>query len=126
MTSNQEVGRNGEELVAGLLTDQGYSVLARNWRGTGGEIDIVALDGHTLVGVEVKTRTSLRFGHPAEAITARKVARMRRVLGEWLAHNRAGCGGLFRDIRLDVVAVTMPCSTDEPAPAQVDVLKGVS
>ncbi|WP_017605423.1 YraN family protein [Nocardiopsis alkaliphila] len=82
-----ELGRRGETLAARYLERVGMWILARNWRapdGTG-EIDIVAREGPVLVVVEVKTRGSLRYGHPVDAITVRKRRRL-RTLGRSWAH----------------------------------------
>ena len=57
--------------------NNGYRVIDRNWRDRGGEVDIVAQCGSTLVFVEVKTRRSTRHGSPAEAVTARKLQHRR-------------------------------------------------
>ncbi len=72
MAAKDELGRAGEERAAQHLRGNGYTVLARNWRCAQGEIDIVAArDGHLAV-VEVKTRRTTAYGHPFEAIDARK------------------------------------------------------
>jgi len=65
-------GRIGEDLAASFLIKEGYKVLERNFRCAIGEIDIVALDKGTLTFVEVKTRSSGKFGLPEEAVTRRK------------------------------------------------------
>ena len=65
-----------------------------------GEIDIVAREGSTTVIVEVKTRGGAGFGHPLEAITPRKLARLRRLAGAWCAAH-----GPVRALRIDAVAV---------------------
>ena len=65
-----------------------WSILARNWRCRAGELDIVARDGAELVFVEVKTRSSLAFGSPAEAVDRAKAARIRRLALRWLAAER--------------------------------------
>ncbi len=122
MAAKDDVGRRGERVAAEHLTRQGYTVLARNWRGQGGELDLVALEAGTLVAVEVKTRSSIRFGHPAEAVTRRKLDRLRRLMGQWVAEQRREHGGGFRELRIDVVAVTLPPGR----PAVVEVLRGVS
>ncbi len=122
MAAKDDVGRRGERLAAQLLHDEGYTVLARNWRGRGGELDLVALDGRTLVAVEVKTRSTELFGHPAEAVTPRKVARLRRLTGQWLAENGHEVRHRFREVRIDVVAVTLP----RAGVATADLLRGVS
>jgi putative endonuclease len=95
------VGRYGEKVAAAYLVEQGWQVLDRNWRGAAGELDIVALHGDELVVVEVKTRTGDGFGHPAEAVTPAKLARLRRLAGEWLASHDLRPRG----VRVDVVAV---------------------
>ena len=95
------LGISGENLACDALTRQGYAILARRYRTRAGEIDIVARDGETLVFVEVKTRTSERFGPPAEAVTERKKRRVvsmaRWYLTEFELH---GCL-----CRFDVVSV---------------------
>lgn len=104
MAAKDEIGRHGERVVARLLAEQGWEVLARNWRCPIGELDIVAVDGDCLVAVEVKTRRSVQYGSPQEAVTAAKVARLRRLVGSWLASQERR----FREIRIDVFAVTLP------------------
>lgn len=101
MRAKDAVGRYGERVAAAYLVDQGWQVLDRNWRGPSGELDIVALQGEDLVVVEVKTRTGDGFGHPAEAVTAAKLARLRRLAGQWLAAHDLRPRG----VRVDVVAV---------------------
>jgi len=69
-------GSAAEGLAAKLLDDAGLRVLARNYRCRGGEIDLVALDGDTLVFVEVRLRRDARFGGPGASIDTRKQARI--------------------------------------------------
>ncbi|MCD6541326.1 YraN family protein [Candidatus Bipolaricaulota bacterium] len=64
--------REAEERACEYLRSLGYLIVARNWRWRGGEVDIIAKDGNTLVFVEVKYRTADRFGLPAEAVDPRK------------------------------------------------------
>jgi len=101
MAAKDELGRRGEGLAAQFLTDAGYVIVERNWRCSQGEIDIVALDGAELVFVEVKTRTSVAFGHPFEAITAPKMARLRRLAGAWCEVHP----GRYRSIRIDAIGI---------------------
>lgn len=104
MTShNQCTGARGEQIAAGWLHSQGMQVLASNWRCGAGEIDIVARDATTLVVVEVKTRTSQRFGDPAEAVTAVKLRRLRHLAAQFLTTGPHR----FRSVRIDVVAVLL-------------------
>jgi putative endonuclease len=111
------VGRYGEDVAARYVQDAGWQVLDRNWRGRDGELDLVARDGTALVAVEVKTRRGVGYGHPAEAVTPRKVARLRRLTAQWVAAHdvRPAC------IRIDVIAVLVPRS----GAAQVEHLVGI-
>ncbi|GAA3945571.1 YraN family protein [Microbacterium soli] len=83
MAAKDELGRAGEERAARYLRMRGYVVLDRNWRCDQGEIDIVAAHGDRLCVVEVKTRTSERYGHPFEAIDDRKRRRLWRLAFAW-------------------------------------------
>jgi putative endonuclease len=98
-----QLGRRGEELAARYLTEQGWVILDRNWRCSLGEIDLVGLDGRQLVVVEVKTRSSLRAGTALEAVTTRKVRRLRRLAGLWLAERERG----WTAVRIDAVGIHM-------------------
>jgi putative endonuclease len=95
------VGRYGEDVAARYLVESGFDVLARNWRCSAGEIDIVARDGDVLVICEVKTRSSTAYGLPAEAVTARKAARLRQLALWWLREHPGGGTA----VRFDVVSV---------------------
>ena len=74
MAAKDALGRRGEAIAARHLEAAGLVIVERNWRCTHGEIDIVARDGGDLVFVEVKTRSSVEYGHPLEAITPIKLA----------------------------------------------------
>jgi putative endonuclease len=99
------LGRFGEDLAARRLTDAGYEILSRNWRCADGELDIVARDGTTLAFIEVKTRSSVAFGSPAEAVTPVKAARIRRLALRWLMENRDSSAEFWPVLRFDVVSV---------------------
>lgn len=92
-------GRSAESLVARLLEDKGYLIVARNLRVGRDEIDLVALDGVTLVCVEVRARSAGALVHPLESITAAKRRKLRRSASR-LATERGA-----RDVRIDVVSV---------------------
>ncbi len=98
-----ELGALGEQLAADHLRECGLVVLERNWRCQYGELDVVAADisSRTVVFVEVKTRTSERFGGLAQAVTAEKVRRLRRLAGLWLARQ----DDRWAAIRIDVIGV---------------------
>ncbi|MGE3622143.1 MAG: YraN family protein [Acidimicrobiia bacterium] len=96
------MGRRGEDLAAAWYARHGGVVVARNWRCRDGELDLVVRDGPWLVFVEVKARTSDRFGHPAESVTPAKQRRLRRLAMRFL-DDRQGAG--VGRIRFDVVSV---------------------
>jgi putative endonuclease len=102
MTDQRKIlGAEGERAAESLLRRQGYRVLARNYRCPLGEIDLVALDGKTVVFVEVKTRTDESFGDPLEALSARKQRQITRVAEHYLTAHRLA----DREARFDVVGV---------------------
>lgn len=106
MAPKDDVGRRGEQLAAAYLERQGLIIASRNWRCREGELDIVAHDRHSLVVVcEVKTRSGLGYGSGAEAVTAGKRRRIRRLAGLWLAEYRARSGLV---VRFDVISVLVP------------------
>ncbi len=95
-------GRAGEDEAARFLTERGLDVVARNVRAGGGEIDLVAGDGGTVVFVEVKWRRDASRGTPAEAVTPLKRRKLLSAARAWLAENPSG---VSRDVRFDVVAI---------------------
>jgi len=74
------VGHAGEAAALAFLRSEGMEILARDWRSTLGQIDIVAQDGEELVLVEVKARRGTGFGLPEEAVDGRKRAKLRALL----------------------------------------------
>ena len=108
--TRQQVGKAGEDLAAGFLESLGFTLLQRNWRSRYGELDIIAADGNELVIVEVKTRTGLITGNPAEAVTPIKYARMRQLAGQWLLEQERR----WAIVRFDVVAVHLPDRHRDP------------
>jgi putative endonuclease len=100
--SRSELARTGEDIAVAYLVRRGWTILGRNVRyGRTGEIDIVAERGGVLAFVEVKTRSTDRFGSPAEAVTWRKQARIRALARQYLMTERPRAGV----IRFDVVEV---------------------
>ena len=100
-TAAQKLGAWGEQLAARHLVEEGMVVLDRNWRGDGGELDLVLRDGSTLVVCEVKTRSSTGWGEPLEAVGRQKAGRLRRLAGQWLAVHAVR----VPDVRIDLVGV---------------------
>jgi putative endonuclease len=101
------LGRRGEDLVAEQLERAGWRIVARNARLPSGELDLVALEGTTLVFVEVKAgRQGRRRGPelPAHAVGRRKQLKLRRLAREWIAERRVPSG--VSGYRFDVVGVS--------------------
>lgn len=104
MAEKDVLGRAGEDRAARYFQSHGYTVLDRNWRCREGEIDLIVADAAAVVVVEVKTRRSEGFGHPFEAIDARKRARLWRLAVAWGAAHRDALQG--RRLRIDAVGLT--------------------
>jgi putative endonuclease len=105
--ARQRLGRRAEQLVAAGLERQGWRIVARNVRTRSGELDLIALDGGTLVFVEVKAARCGRGAgpdRPAHAVDRRKQLRIRRLAREWLAEGRTPSG--VAGYRFDVVGVS--------------------
>ncbi|MDN3310548.1 YraN family protein [Microbacterium oryzae] len=106
MARKDELGRAGEERAARYLASEGYEILDRNWRCAAGEIDIVACRGERLAVVEVKTRSGTGYGHPFEAVDARKLKRLWRLAATWA---QAHPGALDRrSLHVDAVGIVGP------------------
>ena len=99
MNSTQALGRLGEDIAARYLEQEGYVILARNWRNGHREIDIICRLGEDLIFVEVKTRRGRRFGMPEESISKSKKNAVMGAAVVFMAQHR------HRDIRFDVIAV---------------------
>jgi putative endonuclease len=103
MLTRAELGALGEQLAVEHLVGLGLQILARNWRCRFGELDIIAADPgtRTVVFVEVKTRTGDGFGGLAQAVTAQKARRLRRLATLWLVGQDRG----WTTTRIDVIGV---------------------
>ncbi len=111
------LGAQGEALAAKYLVEKGLRIVARGSRDRLGEIDLVALDGKTVVFVEVKTRRSGDAGHPADAVDARKQRKLTTLAVSYLKRQ----GLLGSAARFDVVAITWGGGEQLP---QIDHLPG--
>ena len=100
----RSLGNRGERAAAKYLRRQGYKIVAHGNRLRPGELDLVAVDGRTVVFVEVKTRRSDRYGNPAEAVDLQKQRRLTRLAVTYLKRH----GLLEYPARFDVVAITWP------------------
>jgi putative endonuclease len=110
LATKKSLGDRGEAAATRFLRRSGFRIVERGHDSPLGELDIIALDGRTVVFVEVKTRTSADAGHPAEAIDATKQRRMTQAALAYLKSKRL----LNNAARFDVVAVTWPQDSRRP------------
>ena len=95
------LGRLGEELAVCHLKRLGMRIVDRNWRCPSGELDVVAIEGDTVVICEVKTRSTDAFGQPVSAVGPKKAIRLRRLAALWLREQRLSAS----PVRFDVIGV---------------------
>ena len=94
-------GSSGEDIAVKYLQTHGYRVLDRNFTTSVGEVDIFVTDESTLIAVEVKSRLSLEYGTPAEAVNHEKIKKISQVTSQYIKKFR-----LFgTPVRIDVVEV---------------------
>ena len=118
MAKHFDLGKQGEQVALQYLLNKGYIIHHHNWRYGKIEIDLIAEKDERIVFVEVKTRSSLAFGHPFEAITPVKAQRLQRLALAWLAtHKCRGC-----DYRIDIAAVLIDSSGGFSTEYRVGVL----
>jgi len=115
MDNRRSLGDRGEDLAAASLKKQGYKILERNYRTPLGEIDLIARHRGALVFIEVKTRTSNRFGAGQDAVHHGKQARLRKLADYYLKQKRLG----EVDVRFDVVGILW-----QEGKPQIEVIQG--
>jgi putative endonuclease len=99
--STKRLGERGEDAAAAYLERAGFTIVERNWRCSAGEIDIIAMDGETVVLCEVKTRRSTSKGSPSDAVTPAKRQRYARLASAYVQE----AGLPETEIRFDVIAI---------------------
>jgi len=99
---HNQVGEAGEKIAEQWLLKQGFTILHRNWRHAHDEIDIIATRGKMLHFIEVKTRSSKRFGHPEHNVSQKKFKQLKRAADAFLFANPG-----YRWIQFDIVAITI-------------------
>jgi len=107
---NKPLGQRGERAAERHLRRSGYRIVARGDRSKWGELDLIAVDGETVVFVEVKTRDGQDAGHPSEAVNLTKRRKLTRLAVSFLKRH----GLLESPARFDVVAVTWPQDARRP------------
>jgi putative endonuclease len=105
------LGYVGERAAEKYLKRKRYKIVARGLRTRGEEIDLVAVDGRTIVFVEVKTRRGSRFGHPSEAVDERKQKKITRGALVYLKRHQL----LEYKSRFDVIAIVWPPEAKKPS-----------
>jgi putative endonuclease len=96
----KSLGSEGEDMAVRYLKDRGFKIPHRNYKTPLGEGDIIARDNEATVFVEVKTRSSDRFGEPFEAVDIRKQERLKRI-ALWYQKKEGG----ETQVRFDVVSI---------------------
>ena len=99
----RRLGQWGERVAALHLEAKGYEIVARNWRCSRGEIDLVARAGQMVLFVEVRTRRGRRLGTPEESINPRKAQRLLQLAARYIAEHRL----TDVDWRVDLVAIEL-------------------
>lgn len=98
---NRTKGDIGENKAVKYLTDKGYEIIETNYKNKIGEIDIIAKEGERIVFVEVKARTTAKYGYPREAVNEFKQRKIRMVAESYLKSKRL----LNSYIRFDVIEI---------------------
>lgn len=102
--SKTSLGKKGESLIIEYLKNKGFEIISTNFRSKFGEIDIIGKINNTIVFFEVKTRTTLRFGKPYEAVNKNKIKKIKKTIDFFLLKNPK-----FQDfkLRIDVISLIL-------------------
>lgn len=101
MALHNQLGKKGEEMAASYLAENGYVILHRNWRHSHYEIDVIAHKGKMLHFIEVKIRSSKRFGLPEENVTRKKFQALLNAADEFLFQHPE-----YRHVQYDILSIT--------------------
>lgn len=102
MPKHTETGSKGEYLAGMFLKKIGYQILTYNWRSGRKEVDIIASYRHRIVFVEVKTRTSIQFGYPEDAVSVIKQENLKMAAADFLERNPQ-----YKEIQFDIVSIVI-------------------
>jgi len=103
MHQRQKIGIYGEQLAEKYFTKKGYKILARRFQTRHGEIDLIVVKDKAIAFVEIKTRTTTKFGHPEEAVNYHKIKKMRITARQYITKNNI----IDQDLRLDCIAIEL-------------------
>ena len=109
MAAHNELGTWGEEQAAHYLERKGFLMVERDWKSGHRDIDLIAVDGDTVVFVEVKTRRNRVFGEPEDAVNYLKLQHLRAAINHYVKYRH-----ISQPIRLDVVSVIGSPHGEEP------------
>lgn len=119
----KNLGNQGEDIAASFLQKHHYRILEKNFRTRNGEVDIIAIDTSgkepILCFIEVKTRNSVKYGTPLEAISFYKLQALRRTAVYYQAMHRS----LPSQLRLDAVSILFSHTSSEP---EIELVKNIS
>ena len=116
---NITIGKRGEQIAKEFLEKRGCKILAQNYRYGNSEIDLIALDNDELAFVEVKTRTSKKFGEPEFAVTRKKFNQMKTAAENFITENENSLE--YSSVRFDVIAISF-----EKGKPQIEHFENVS
>lgn len=102
MATHNETGKKGEDLAAGWLQQNGFTLIHRNWRYSHYEVDIIACRNNMLHFIEVKTRRSNRFGHPEESVSDKKIENLMEAADEFMHRHPQ-----WKKIQYNVLSITL-------------------
>ena len=100
MASHNELGKWGEEMAAEYLLRKGYTIMERDWKSGHRDLDIIALDGNTVVFVEVKTRRNRLFTEPEMAVDYQKIRNLQQAANHYIKYRH-----INQEVRFDVITV---------------------
>jgi len=102
MALHNDIGKRGEALAAAYFTTKGYIILHQNWRHRNWEVDIIASKSNMLHFIEVKARTSIKYGHPEENISPKKIRNLIDASEQYLFLNPQ-----WQRIQFDILSITI-------------------
>ncbi|MCP9749692.1 YraN family protein [Ferruginibacter sp. HRS2-29] len=102
MASHNDTGKRGEQLAATWFLNHAYTILEQNWRHKHWEVDIIAHKENILHFIEVKCRSTKKFGHPEESVNSKKIRHLIDASAEYLYLNPQ-----WQRIQFDVLSITL-------------------
>jgi len=100
MAAHNELGTWGEDIAAAYLRGKGYVIIERDWHSGHRDLDIIAVDGQTIVFVEVKTRRNRLYGEPEESVDYRKRRSLQAAINNYVRYRH-----VTQEVRFDIVTV---------------------